>query len=632
MRKETIKARLAIGTVLRNLGFKAGRKDGVFFCACHPSDKPTVIARHEHARANCSLPECGIKNADVLDVIRIVHNCDFRKALVLAERMLENQATDLSLWSGLTDEEKGSSEHDVIPALKPLLVSHDVWLDGLLGSLKAWAVDKYQIASLRRTHLAVPVSSERASFVFIPVNGGQDATFYKGKTRTLQWFRPPEGQARRLLLCPGEMEAMCMDAEIFRRGLSHEWEVLAATNDFRPFDRLPALFREIPLRRYDEIVGIAYNDDHSKLLRHELMSIFKDVLVDVGHVHFWALPLRVVNRDSFFAYVRQYRDTLPYPLNAEPVDAETGTAEPRKKGKAAVVPRLLAYSRQINGEEPETIDYLHSVLCQVAMPRKEIEARFYEHSNGGTLLRIEAGSLFDGHKLVDQPLPYGALPRLIMVYISTTAVANQSPVVDIGTSLSGFMKQLNLPTTGGATGRMGSFKKQLNALVASRFILGMRYDNSVVTVETKPFNKFLAWLNDTEEPMSVWPGYIHLSEEFYKSLTNHAVPLDPRSLAALAHSPLGMDIYTWMASRLCRIPQGQKLFMSWKVLQEQFSNEPVNARTFRRLFSKAMEDACKVYPEAQIELMTDARGYHVGYRFGCSKPPIIKQKPKQLNH
>jgi len=38
------------------------------------------------------------------------------------------------------------------------------------------------------------------------------------------------------------------------------------------------------------------------------------------------------------------------------------------------------------------------------------------------------------------------------------------------------------------------------------------------------------------------------------SRQTHAVPLDERALAGLAHSSLALDIYAWLAQRLHRVP------------------------------------------------------------------------------
>ena len=44
----------------------------------------------------------------------------------------------------------------------------------------------------------------------------------------------------------------------------------------------------------------------------------------------------------------------------------------------------------------------------------------------------------------EQPLPYGAIPRLVMVHVSTEAVRTRSRVIDIGESMRQYLLQLGL--------------------------------------------------------------------------------------------------------------------------------------------------------------------------------------------
>ena len=51
----------------------------------------------------------------------------------------------------------------------------------------------------------------------------------------------------------------------------------------------------------------------------------------------------------------------------------------------------------------------------------------------------------------------------------------------------------------------------------------------------------------------LWPSTVTLSADYFASLQQHAVPLDPRAIAALAGSALALDVYVWLAQRLHRI-------------------------------------------------------------------------------
>ena len=72
------------------------------------------------------------------------------------------------------------------------------------------------------------------------------------------------------------------------------------------------------------------------------------------------------------------------------------------------------------------------------------------------------------------------------------------------------------------------------ALSACRKSLG--YETT--TVDAKPIKRFSAWLDMGEQARGLTPGVVELTPEFFDSLREFALPLDPRALAALKHSSL----------------------------------------------------------------------------------------------
>ena len=116
----------------------------------------------------------------------------------------------------------------------------------------------------------------------------------------------------------------------------------------------------------------------------------------------------------------------------------------------------------------------------------------------------------------------------------------------------------------------------------------------------------------------MWPGTLELSQDFFETLNGNAVPLDPRALAALSHSALALDAYTWLAHRLCRITRPTGVKVSWENLRDQFGQEYRNPKDFKREFSGALRSALAVYPDAVIE------GVPGGLLLRPSPPPIPK--------
>lgn len=266
--------------------------------------------------------------------------------------------------------------------------------------------------------------------------------------------------------------------------------------------------------------------------------------------------------------------------------------------------KLLFAHDQIRAEPPDRLQFSHTVLCQVGMPRRATAARSFERTNGNKSLLVEAGRLWNGLSWVDQPLPYGAIPRLVMVHVSTEAVRTRSRVIDIGESMRQFLLQLGLHGTGGPRGGYTALRKQLQALAACRMTLGMTLGDRVSTIDAKPIKRFDAWiLNGLHDgtQRTLWPGELELSEDFFDTLTQHAVPLDYRALAALKHSALALDIYTWLAHRLPRVHSHQGTKVSWSNLKDQFGQDYSRSKDFKKAFRKALRQVCLVYPDAKLQ-------------------------------
>jgi hypothetical protein len=136
--------------------------------------------------------------------------------------------------------------------------------------------------------------------------------------------------------------------------------------------------------------------------------------------------------------------------------------------------RLLDARDQILTERPDRNDFLHTVMCQVGMPRRATEARTFERTSGHISIQLEAGKLWNGKQWIQQPLPYGTTPRLVMVHISSEAIRTQSRRVDVGDSMRQFLLQLGMGDGGGPRGGYTAVRKQVEALAACRLTIGMQ--------------------------------------------------------------------------------------------------------------------------------------------------------------
>jgi hypothetical protein len=287
--------------------------------------------------------------------------------------------------------------------------------------------------------------------------------------------------------------------------------------------------------------------------------------------------------------------------------------------------RLLDTSVAIRTAPPERIDFLHSVQCQCGIPYKNPgeAVREWDRRQGNTSLRIEAGSAIDPRTgdFVQLGLPYGEKPRLVLIHLATEAVRTGSPVVDVEESMTAFARSLGLETNGQ---QLRALKDQLARLASATVRMGVVEEGRAVQVNTQFVSAFDLWFPKQADQRVLWPSTVRLSQEYYQSLGQHAVPLDHRAVAALASSSMALDIYVWLAQRLHRVPSSRPQFVAWALLHEQFGQGFARVRDFRRQFLRTLQHVSSAYPAARLS--ADERGVTLEH----SPPPVPPRYRTQL--
>lgn len=318
------------------------------------------------------------------------------------------------------------------------------------------------------------------------------------------------------------------------------------------------------------------------------------------------------------------------PKSKAPAKTPATPAPVKKKERKAPLTRqerkIIGAGVTIETEDPgnDDLTFMHSIMCQVGLPRSKVDDLEFERTCGGAGLYVRAGKLWDGKKFVQQPIPYGPMPRLVMAYLNTQALRCQSPEIEVGNSASAFLKQLGKDVTGGKTGSYTNFRKQIMALSACSMTLGFTTATTAITYDGKPIQQFEAWIGNHDAQGALWPGVITFSQEYFQTLTDHAVPLDLRALNALTGSALAMDIYAMLADRLHRI-NGRPLVLHWRNLREQFGQEyggPEADKNFKKKFLPALQKVLAVYPQAKVKQVTG------GILMMPSPPPIPYRYPQ----
>lgn len=276
---------------------------------------------------------------------------------------------------------------------------------------------------------------------------------------------------------------------------------------------------------------------------------------------------------------------------------------------------LIQASADIMGQSPSGNDFafIHSVMCQVGLPRSKVAGERFIRQSGAAWLSVQAGFLDEGKGPVLQPVPYGAMPRLALAWVSTYAKRHGSREIPIGDSAADFLRRMGIMGDDGR--RYATLRTQMSALAACRLQLGYKGR----TFNGQPVEQFDAWVsNGNVHQRSLWPGVMVLSENYYSELVENAVPLDNRALHALKGSALALDVYTWLAHRLHRI-EGRPVVLYWTNLREQFGQEYQGKdadKDFKKKFLIAVRAVLAVYPQARVKQVTG------GLMLMASPPPI----------
>jgi hypothetical protein len=281
--------------------------------------------------------------------------------------------------------------------------------------------------------------------------------------------------------------------------------------------------------------------------------------------------------------------------------------------------RRLGTSVDILDNPAEGIAYQHTVFCQTCLPyRNPGEIRVWERRQGAVFLRVEAGAVSNPRagKFVDVGLPFGSRPRLILAHLNREALLRGTPRIEVEASLTGFIRRVT-PNNAPNKRDIARFKDQLTRFAASsvRMAVGLP-DNRAYQVNTHIIESMELWLEKDERQRVLWPAFVELSPRYFESLIKHAVPLDERAIGALSNSPMALDVYAWLAQRLCRLRRGGEQLVSWVCLKDQFGFGFGRMDNFKACFRGVLAEVHAQYRAGRFEL--DDRGMLLR----SSLPPI----------
>lgn len=267
----------------------------------------------------------------------------------------------------------------------------------------------------------------------------------------------------------------------------------------------------------------------------------------------------------------------------------------KKKPITPGAEKLISKALAIQDEaavDAGAVGFMGRTLIQATLPHRKVNGPEFTRTNGNLTLSLLAPSQIG--------LPYGSIPRLLLAYVTREAVRTQRPEIELGESMSAFMRELGLKPTGGEKGDITRLKDQTQRLFAC----------SITAIHTggkrgKIINRTIAdeadlWWNPLDpEQAAEWKARVVLNKRFFDEVVTDPVPVDMRALKALKQSPLALDTYCWLTHRVSYMLKASTI--PWTTLAAQFGSHYARDRDFKAAFLAELRKVQEVYPTARAE-------------------------------
>lgn len=249
-----------------------------------------------------------------------------------------------------------------------------------------------------------------------------------------------------------------------------------------------------------------------------------------------------------------------------------------------------------SAQDAGALGFMARAMVQATLPHKKVVGNEFERRNGNYTLTLLAPSKIG--------LPYGTVPRLLLAWLTTEAVRTQSRELELGDSLSAFMRELDMVPTGGRWGSITRLKDQARRLFSCT--VSATYDDADKHADMgyRLADKSVLWW-DAKDPgqAGLWQSTVTLSAAFYSEVVSHPVPVDMRALKALKKSPLALDAYCWLTYRASYAKKPSVI--PWSALALQFGSEYARQRDFKAAFLAELRKVVTVYSGVQVEVTDD---------------------------
>jgi hypothetical protein len=267
---------------------------------------------------------------------------------------------------------------------------------------------------------------------------------------------------------------------------------------------------------------------------------------------------------------------------------------------------------------PTKVESLSSdSIAEVEVPEDEI---WYQFSSFCTHMlpqtktdRTEVITKYPNHTMSIEcvkGVPYGGIARMIILYVNSMAVKYRSKEIEIGSSIKSFVENLGYSVNYRKGSINDEVMQQLEKIYHSTFVLSkvvktMSSNNEVLIEENKLrfhlFDGQVTW-NIIQNSLSGNNGAkVIISNEYFKEILAHPVPLSFEALKSLKKSPFALDLYAFISYRA---NSNRMIAAKLNSLQCQFGDDGPTWR-FKEKLQRALIYLHKEWPQCNVILKKD---------------------------
>ncbi len=190
-------------------------------------------------------------------------------------------------------------------------------------------------------------------------------------------------------------------------------------------------------------------------------------------------------------------------------------------------PRIVEAAASWASDEDVRTGYMYSGWCQTALPHRRPldDTAIWKLETDSMMLLVEPGlRIAPGGNPVHVGVPFGAIARLILIYLQSEALRTGSRDIKLGGSLRAFLGRLGI-SVGGRTTTLVREQAERISRCRLTFHAARRGGSMLVNQNIVDVAMFVA-ADEENGQGSLFVETARLGETFFQQLRQHAVPLD----------------------------------------------------------------------------------------------------------